>query len=319
MKNITKSSLDFPGIYKLYFKETSHFYIGSSSTSLFTRLSNHRTLLRSNKHQNTFLQNCFNKYSEEKLDFEILELLQNKSTFEILKREQFFINTLKPDLNLQKLVVLKNYCKNNENNQGSNNGSAIFSDEEVENIKGFISQTIDGKTIKCKFGISAPSLTQLRYLKSWKHIKPNKELLTIYEITSPEGRKYRYWNLYLARKVLKIECEVCRLLDNANQHIKDSSSYLKGWKCRVIKYPKIILKEKLKYCKNIIGGVNNKQNYSNQYERKNYVLISPEGKEFRPTYFTRFCKDFNLNWSHLRKVATGERNHHKKWKCRIDY
>jgi len=46
-----------------------------------------------------------------------------------------------------------------------------------------------------------------------------------------------------------------------------------------------------------------------------YLLIDPDGNEYRPEVFTLFCKEHNLTPQNLRKVAKGTRKHHKQWKA----
>lgn len=82
------------GIYAIHIKH--HTYIGSSY-NLQKRLATHISRLRNNKHYNSKLQNTYNKYSTEKVYFEILE---ECSKLELLIRESHYIITLLPDLNL---------------------------------------------------------------------------------------------------------------------------------------------------------------------------------------------------------------------------
>lgn len=45
-------------------------------------------------------------------------------------------------------------------------------------------------------------------------------------------------------------------------------------------------------------------------------LIDPSGRVFYPECLTVFCRQYNLEPNNLRKVANGERRHHKQWKAR---
>lgn len=81
------------GIYMLIIN--GQFYIGSS-VDLFKRLSQHINHLLRNVHHNIRLQRLFNKYKD--ISFEILEYVLIPET--ITNREQYFINKLKPELNL---------------------------------------------------------------------------------------------------------------------------------------------------------------------------------------------------------------------------
>lgn len=95
MNTITKD-LSFCGIYMLINKVNGHRYVGSSR-NIRIRLWKHRSLLRHNKHENPHLQNAWNKYGEENFDYSILEKCTEEERF---KREQFYIDTLKPEYNI---------------------------------------------------------------------------------------------------------------------------------------------------------------------------------------------------------------------------
>lgn len=64
-------------------------YIGSA-INYNHRWAQHRSKLRSNKHQNSYLQLAWNKYGEINFEFIIIELVPDKVN--LLEREQFWIN-----------------------------------------------------------------------------------------------------------------------------------------------------------------------------------------------------------------------------------
>ena len=88
------------GIYKLYFKDSCKFYIGSSK-NIIKRFSEHKNRIIQNKHSNKYLQNLCLKLGVDKLKYEILA---NCPSEYLLKLEQWFINNLKPELNLAEIV-----------------------------------------------------------------------------------------------------------------------------------------------------------------------------------------------------------------------
>ena len=83
------------GIYML--SCNNRFYVGSSKT-LYDRLLEHRQKLLNNKHSNDFMQNAFNKYGINSFEYEILEFCLPENR---ILREKYYIDTLKPDFNLQ--------------------------------------------------------------------------------------------------------------------------------------------------------------------------------------------------------------------------
>jgi len=88
-------------IYKISFKNSNRFYIGSS-LNFAKRKSQHLNRLRKNKHINPQLQKAFNKYGESQITFEILEFIENVDL--LLEAEQRWINKYK-------FYVLYNICK----------------------------------------------------------------------------------------------------------------------------------------------------------------------------------------------------------------
>lgn len=89
---ITKDS----GIYYLKINELN--YVGSS-VSIKTRLSEHRNKLLNNKHENSRMQNTFNKYGIDKCYFSILEVIEDVSKEKLLYMEKHWIDLLGPVLN----------------------------------------------------------------------------------------------------------------------------------------------------------------------------------------------------------------------------
>lgn len=88
------------GIYKIRNNKNGKYYIGSSS-NLKVRKSYHFSQLRRNIHKNTILQNSFNKYKEINFIFETVELC---NPTELIRREQYYIDTLKPPFNIRPIA-----------------------------------------------------------------------------------------------------------------------------------------------------------------------------------------------------------------------
>lgn len=88
------------GIYKLYFEDSCKFYIGSSK-NISGRFSQHKNEIIKNKHFNKYLQRLCLKLGVHNLKYEILATCPPEY---LLKMEQWFIDNLKPELNLAKIV-----------------------------------------------------------------------------------------------------------------------------------------------------------------------------------------------------------------------
>ena len=88
------------GIYQIKNKINKKSYIGSSSR-LKLRWNRHQTDLKCNVHHSLALQRAFNKYGYDNFEFIILE---NCEEDKLLKREQYYLNTLKPEYNICKIA-----------------------------------------------------------------------------------------------------------------------------------------------------------------------------------------------------------------------
>ena len=85
------------GVYKLFFKESNNFYIGSTTESFKQRFRRHINDLNLNKHCNVMLQKAFLKYGVP-----YIEILEVCSSEQCIEREQFYIDSLKPSYNIAK-------------------------------------------------------------------------------------------------------------------------------------------------------------------------------------------------------------------------
>lgn len=81
------------GIYALIETSTCKAYIGSSSM-FYRRWQEHIDKLTRNKHENSYVQNTWNKYGKKSFAFFILKELDTEDQEEILKEEQLYLNEL---------------------------------------------------------------------------------------------------------------------------------------------------------------------------------------------------------------------------------
>lgn len=89
------------GVYLISNNVNGKCYVGST-VHLDQRRREHFSRLANNKHINAHLQNAYNKYGREAFDFEILETIDIDDNIKdkLLKREQFWIDNLKPEYNI---------------------------------------------------------------------------------------------------------------------------------------------------------------------------------------------------------------------------
>ena len=95
-KNFGKESLTLPGVYQIANKLNGHIYIGSS-INIWRRWGEHLTTLRSNTHNNSHLQNAWNKYEETAFEFSVLIFCDSEN---LLLYEQMCLDALKPEYNI---------------------------------------------------------------------------------------------------------------------------------------------------------------------------------------------------------------------------
>ena len=75
------------------------------------RLEKHRSLLRNNKHHNSYLQNAWNKYGESNFICGLLEVHEIYNNLFLVEREQYWINFIMPDYNLTKISYKKRFIR----------------------------------------------------------------------------------------------------------------------------------------------------------------------------------------------------------------
>jgi len=89
------------GIYKISFNGSSKFYIGSA-VNLNKRRINHLSDLRNKRHPNKMMQRMFNKHGEMNFIFDVIENVSSEHN--LINREQFYIDTLMPTINILKIA-----------------------------------------------------------------------------------------------------------------------------------------------------------------------------------------------------------------------
>jgi hypothetical protein len=102
MQNISHSKKVI-GIYLIQNLKSNKRYVGSS-VNIYYRIARHRADLRKGQHQNKHLQSAFNKYGEEMFVITVLEKCEPEV---LLQREQFYVDTLRPEYN-NVLDVIRN-------------------------------------------------------------------------------------------------------------------------------------------------------------------------------------------------------------------
>lgn len=88
------------GIYKITNHVNKKCYIGSS-VQIGIRFQQHKGRLRKNAHHSQYLQRAWNLHGEESFTFEVLERCEESKH---LEREQYYMDTLHPEYNVEKVA-----------------------------------------------------------------------------------------------------------------------------------------------------------------------------------------------------------------------
>lgn len=111
------------GIYKLIHQKRGIIYIGSA-TCIYTRLHNHYSMLKKGIHDNKILQAVYNRHGKANLKWEVVELCPKNH---LIEREQFYIDSLRPGMNICK------YARNTLGYKHSDAMKRLFSEKRKGN------------------------------------------------------------------------------------------------------------------------------------------------------------------------------------------
>lgn len=132
------------GIYYLKNIENNKLYIGSSK-NIRSRIYNHKNKFKNQKHSNPYLQNAVNKHGFEVFECGILEKCDEK---DLLSKEQYYLDTLKPEYNLTLMVIRNELSKESRLKQANTRRKRIKSGEIVLAGKEIYVYNIDGSFYK---------------------------------------------------------------------------------------------------------------------------------------------------------------------------
>ncbi len=88
------------GIYKITNTINNKYYIGSA-INFKRRCIQHKSKLKTKTHHSIKLQNAYNKYGDDVFIYEIIEECEKEI---LIKQEQYYIDTLKPYYNINKIA-----------------------------------------------------------------------------------------------------------------------------------------------------------------------------------------------------------------------
>jgi len=151
-------------IYKISNSVNEKIYIGSA-LNYNLRISKHINSLNLNKHHNRILQNHVNKYGINTLIFDIVEHILDSDN--LIQREQFYIDTLKPEFNICRIA--------------GNCAGRKWSDSMRKKMKGkkggMLGKKASPETLKrmseARTGVKLPPLTDERKKRLSDYFKEN--------------------------------------------------------------------------------------------------------------------------------------------------
>lgn len=94
------SLMNQAGVYKITCKANGKFYIGSA-VNFKKRWNLHKVNLRKGNHHSKYMQNCWNKYGQDFIEFEVLLVCKPE---QVLMYEQTYLDYYKPAFNTQIVV-----------------------------------------------------------------------------------------------------------------------------------------------------------------------------------------------------------------------
>ena len=123
------------GIYKIGNLVDGKTYIGSS-VNVHARKYKHFWMLRTNKHDNSHLQNSYNKFGEENFTFEILELC---NSIELIQLENKYITIFKSnESNFGYNLATVNEFRRNTYNDEVKNKLSKYNQKKNGNFEKFV-------------------------------------------------------------------------------------------------------------------------------------------------------------------------------------
>lgn len=170
------------GIYKITNIVSSNFYIGSTK-NLKKRFKNHYYDLK-NRHYNWKMHKEKVDYGFDSFVFEILEFVNNVS--DLLDREQFYIDILKPTFNIYLDVRTGNFDRKQTSEQAIINhclacATSKLTEEDVIKIINLLNLKLPIKEISKQFNIVDKSVQDIKNGNSYKHLSYllNKDIIKL--------------------------------------------------------------------------------------------------------------------------------------------
>lgn len=266
MELLKKNVKNISGIYKITNLINGKFYIGSS-VNIYNRFHRHLSMLNRNCHNNQKLQNSWNKHGKNNFEFQVLSSCPKEY---VLKLEQWFIDTQKPDYNISKTATSTLGVDIKEKNR--------LSDETINNIlNDYIHYT--NKELAKKYNTTISIIDSILYSKhSFKDFDKSVTLISK-PIKNSTKKKMKY--SHFSRKFNKIKNGSIKLNIDDVKEIK---------RLYILDYPTKEIALQFNVSKETINSIINKRTWK---EIPDYIIQPNDVK-----YFIK-RKEFNKYDEHI--------------------
>lgn len=309
------------GIYRIINKLNGRIYIGSSK-EFKRRWKQHTYSLRSQKHQNKFLQADFNKCGEEAFVFEVVETTDGKTREERLMTEGGYIKQY-----YDKGVNCYNLCDRAISRESTKNKNPEETSKKISAAsKAMWADPIKAEQIKTamKNALADPETSQRHQegrIRSWENNQERRDaaslrmsermtnsttktekIIEALKVSQPKGRD-------TFRKRMKEDTELRQTYvdiakkkaENLNERYKNDAEYKAMMDRKSIEN---------------IKAYNEKQTQSIPVKAP---LVSPDGRVYSDVRsLNAFAKEHGLDSSSLYKLYSGKLNEVKGWKLFIE-
>lgn len=305
----SRDFLSSSGIYLILNVVSQSFYIGSTSASFASRMSQHLSRLKRGLHENFLMQRSWDKHGADAFVFRVLEVIDGDLDL-IFGVEQIWLDATfgnRARLNLSP-------------NAGSPEGTSWPQEKKDRHSKSrtqavgvrFIAIAPDGtvhevqglRSFARDHGLERSSIVKVlkgkwHSYKGWLFV-PDGEIEPLKQkrwsqikwiAVSPSGEEFEIANLnkFARDNGLTDSCLHDLARGRLSQH--------KGWKCY------------------FADGSSPAYVDGHEGRRKEYIAIAPDGAEHFTDNLPSFCREHNLVDTKMRDCAKGVSLSHKGWRC----
>lgn len=206
------------GIYSIVNKTNNKFYIGSA-VDIRERIYIHFGKLRKNQHHSSYLQSAYNKYGESNFDVKILSTCPKEY---LIKLEQWFIDTQKPNYNICKVAgsllgitkseSSKQKLRETHKRKFKTEGTRKLNLQQIEEIKQLLLNGELQINIANNYNVSVSVISKLKN-------KLNIDFRNSYENRKSKNKYEKYPESYINELKQKLKNEGCSVY----KFIKDNN------------------------------------------------------------------------------------------------